>query len=62
MQGTDDGVYSVVNAQDEIVLFTGSITTELRVISEGQHSCEVIRPRDRLLGGGGIHSPLELRL
>ena len=37
LQGTADAVYSVANAQEEIALFTGSPSVELRVVDGGQH-------------------------
>lgn len=37
LHGTDDAVYSVKNAQEEIKLFTGSPKAELVVIQGGHH-------------------------
>jgi len=37
LQGTDDAVYSVANAQEEIQMFTNSENAELRIVEGGQH-------------------------
>lgn len=37
LQGTEDSVYSVANAEEEIRLFTNAKDAELRVIEGGQH-------------------------
>ena len=37
LQGTEDAVYSVANAQEEIDMFTNSRDAELRIIDGGQH-------------------------
>ena len=37
LQGTEDAVYSVANAQEEIDMFTHSRDAELRIIDGGQH-------------------------
>ncbi|MEP7089208.1 MAG: alpha/beta hydrolase, partial [Nocardioidaceae bacterium] len=44
LQGTADQVYSVANAEEEIALFTGSSSTELRIIDGGQHFMSASHP------------------
>jgi alpha-beta hydrolase superfamily lysophospholipase len=43
-QGTDDAVYSVANAKEEIGLFTGSSEKRLEVIQGGQHFLSASNP------------------
>ncbi|MEJ2889038.1 alpha/beta fold hydrolase [Actinomycetospora aeridis] len=44
LHGTEDPVYSVANAQDEIGLFTRSPHTELRVVEGGRHFLSASHP------------------
>jgi pimeloyl-ACP methyl ester carboxylesterase len=46
MHGTEDPVYSVVNAEDEMKLFVNSPGAELRVVSGGQHFLSASNPDD----------------
>jgi len=44
MHGTEDRVYSVVNAEDEMKLFISSPGAELRVVEGGQHFLSASNP------------------
>ncbi|GLZ47408.1 3-oxoadipate enol-lactonase [Actinomycetospora sp. NBRC 106375] len=44
LHGTDDRVYSVANAEDEIGRFTNSPQAELRVVDGGQHFLSATHP------------------
>jgi pimeloyl-ACP methyl ester carboxylesterase len=44
LHGTDDRVYSVANAEDEIRRFTASANAELRVVEGGQHFLSASNP------------------
>lgn len=46
MHGTEDRVYSVANAQEEIDLFVNSADAELRVVEDGQHFLSASDPDD----------------
>jgi peptidoglycan/xylan/chitin deacetylase (PgdA/CDA1 family) len=46
MHGTEDPVYSVVNAEDETKLFVNSPGAELRVVEGGQHFLSASNPDD----------------
>lgn len=46
MHGTEDPVYSVVNAEDEMKLFVNSPGAELRVVEGGQHFLSASNPDD----------------
>jgi len=46
MHGTEDPVYSVVNAEDEMKLFVNSPGAELRVVNGGQHFLSASNPDD----------------
>ncbi|KAK3702390.1 hypothetical protein LTR37_014964 [Vermiconidia calcicola] len=46
LHGTDDAVYSVANAEEEIKLFTNSPDTQLRVVEGGQHFLSFSHPKD----------------
>jgi pimeloyl-ACP methyl ester carboxylesterase len=46
MHGTEDPVYSVVNAEDEMKLFVNSPDAELRVVDGGQHFLSASNPDD----------------
>jgi pimeloyl-ACP methyl ester carboxylesterase len=46
MHGTEDRVYSVANAEDEMKLFLNSTTAELRVVEGGQHFLSASNPDD----------------
>ena len=46
MHGTADPVYSVANAEEEIALFTGSGSAELRVVEGGRHFLSASHPRE----------------
>ena len=46
MHGTEDPVYSVVNAEDEMQLFVNSSGAELRVVEGGQHFLSALNPDD----------------
>ena len=46
MHGTEDPVYSVANAEDEMNLFVNSPGAELRVIEGGQHFMSASNPGD----------------
>lgn len=44
MHGTEDQVYSVANAQDEIKLFTNSPDAQVRIVEGGQHFLSASHP------------------
>ena len=46
MHGTEDPVYSVANAEDEIRLFVNSADAELRVVEGGRHFLSASHPDD----------------
>ena len=46
MHGTEDPVYSVANAEDEMKLFVNSPGAELRVVEGGQHFLRASNPDD----------------
>src|SRR5919112_5426226 len=46
MHGTEDPVYSVVNAEDEMKLFVNSAGAELRVVEGGRHFLSASDPDD----------------
>ena len=46
LQGTEDPVYSVANAEDEIARFVNSPDAELRVVEGGRHFLSASNPRD----------------
>jgi pimeloyl-ACP methyl ester carboxylesterase len=46
MHGTEDPVYSVANAEDEMELFADSPSAELRVVEGGQHFLSASNPVD----------------
>ena len=46
MHGTEDPVYSVVNAEDEMKLFVNSPAAELRVVERGRHFLSASNPDD----------------
>ena len=46
MQGTDDRVFSVRMAEEEIKLFTGTKSKELRVVEGGQHFLSASHPEE----------------
>jgi len=46
MHGTEDPVYSVANAEDEMPLFVNSPDAELRVVQGGQHFLSASNPDD----------------
>ena len=46
MHGTEDPVYSVANAEDEMKLFVNSPGAELRVVEGGQHFLSASNPDD----------------
>jgi pimeloyl-ACP methyl ester carboxylesterase len=46
MHGTEDPVYSVVNAEDEMKLFVNSQGAELRVVEGGRHFLSASNPAD----------------
>ena len=46
LHGTDDSVYSIANAREEIAMFTNSPSAELRVIDGGQHFLSASHPVD----------------
>ncbi len=46
LHGTEDPVYSVVNAEDETKLFVNSAGVELRVVEGGQHFLSASNPDD----------------
>ena len=45
MQGTDDPVYSVTNAQDEIGMFVNAAAAELTVVEGGCHFLSASHPQ-----------------
>ena len=45
-QGTDDVVYSVANAKEEIPLFVNSPSTELVVVDGGAHFLSASHPKE----------------
>ncbi|MGY1729348.1 alpha/beta fold hydrolase [Geodermatophilus sp. SYSU D01062] len=46
MHGTEDPVYSVANAEQEIALFTNSAGAELRVVDGGRHFLSASHPAE----------------
>src|SRR5690349_18480923 len=46
MHGTEDPVYSIANAEDEMPLFVNSPSAELRVVDGGQHFLSASNPAD----------------
>ncbi|KAE8863611.1 hypothetical protein PTNB73_06818 [Pyrenophora teres f. teres] len=46
LHGTDDAVYSVANAKEEIQLFTNSPEARLEVIQDGQHFLSASNPNE----------------
>jgi pimeloyl-ACP methyl ester carboxylesterase len=46
LQGTNDVVYSVANAKEEIKLFTNSPDARLEVIQGGQHFLSASNPKE----------------
>ena len=60
MHGTEDPVYSVVNAEDEMKLFVNSPDAELRVVEGGQHFLSASNPGDVNRVTGRAHQPLEV--
>jgi pimeloyl-ACP methyl ester carboxylesterase len=46
MHGTEDPVYSIANAGDEMKLFANSPGAELRVVDGGQHFLSASNPDD----------------
>jgi len=46
LHGTDDAVYSVANAQEEIKLFTNSPDAQVKVIQDGQHFLSFSHPKE----------------
>jgi pimeloyl-ACP methyl ester carboxylesterase len=46
MHGTEDPVYSIANAEDEMPLFVNSPSAELRVVEGGQHFLSASNPAD----------------
>lgn len=46
MQGTDDAVYSVANAEQEIKMFVNSPDARLVTVRDGQHFLSASHPND----------------
>ena len=46
MHGTEDPVYSIGNAEDEMKLFVNSPGAELRIVNGGQHFLSAANPQD----------------
>jgi pimeloyl-ACP methyl ester carboxylesterase len=46
LQGTDDAVYSVANAKEEIELFTESPDAKLEIVQGGQHFLSASNPKE----------------
>lgn len=46
LHGSDDVVYSVANAEQEIKMFTNSEKAELRVVQGGQHFLSFSHPKE----------------
>ena len=46
LHGTSDVVYSVVNAEREIKMFTGSKDAQLKVVQDGQHFLSFSHPKE----------------
>lgn len=46
LHGSNDSVYSIANAREEIAMFTGSPSAELRIIEGGQHFLSASNPAD----------------
>jgi pimeloyl-ACP methyl ester carboxylesterase len=46
MHGTEDKVYSIANAEDEIKMFVGSPDAKLDVIQDGQHFLSASNPKE----------------
>jgi pimeloyl-ACP methyl ester carboxylesterase len=46
LHGSEDSVYSIANAREEIAMFTSSPSAELRVVEGGQHFLSASNPQD----------------
>lgn len=46
MQGTDDAVYSVANAEREIKMFENSPDSQLITVKDGQHFLSASHPKE----------------
>lgn len=46
LQGTDDAVYSVANAEEEIKLFTNAPSAELVLVEGGAHFLSASHPKE----------------
>lgn len=46
IQGTNDAVYSVANAKEEIQLFTESKDARLEIVQGGQHFLSASHPKE----------------
>lgn len=46
LHGTEDSVYSIANAREEITMFANSPSAELRIIEGGQHFLSASNPQD----------------
>ena len=46
MHGTEDKVYSIANAEDEIKMFVSSPDAKLDVIQDGQHFLSASNPKE----------------
>ncbi len=46
LHGSEDSVYSIANAREEIAMFTNSPSAELRVVEGGQHFLSASNPED----------------
>jgi len=46
LHGTDDAVYSVANAEEEIKLFVNSPDAQLKVVKDGQHFLSFSHPKE----------------
>jgi pimeloyl-ACP methyl ester carboxylesterase len=46
LKGTDDVVYTIANAKEEIVLFTGSPDAKLEIVQGGKHFLSASHPRE----------------
>lgn len=46
LHGTEDAVYSVANAREEIEMFSGAESKELRVVEGGKHFLSFSHPKE----------------
>ena len=61
LHGSEDSVYSIANAREEIAMFTNSPSAEVRVVEGGQHFLSASNPAGRRSGDHPVRQPLELK-